>query len=48
MATNKNILGIVGAVLAVILVLWLITGGKISCRESFWDKNKQVIEIKHE
>ena len=43
---NKNWLGIVGTVLAIALIVWLIGGGKISCRESFWDKNKQVIEIK--
>jgi hypothetical protein len=44
---NQNRLGIVGAVLAIVLILWLVGGNKISCHESFWDKNKQVIEIKH-
>ena len=45
---NKNWLGIIGVILVVIVVLWLIGGSRISCHESFWDKNKQVIEIKHE
>ncbi len=44
---NKNWLGIIGGVLVVILVVWLLSGGRISCHESFWDKDKQVIEIKH-
>ena len=43
---NKSWLGIVGAILAVILLVWLFGGDKISCHESFWDKDKQVIEIK--
>ena len=45
---NKNWLGIIGGVLVVILIVWLLGGSKISCHESFWDKNKQVIEIKHD
>ena len=44
---NRSYFGIIGAVLAVGLVLWLLGGNQISCHESFWDKNKQVIEIKH-
>lgn len=44
---NKNGVGLIGAVLAIILILWLIGGTSINCRESFWDKDKQVIEIKH-
>jgi len=39
-------LGIIGGVLAVIFVVWLLTGGSVSCRDSFWDKDKKVIEIK--
>ena len=42
---SKNWLGIVGAILVIVVVLWLIGGNRISCRESFWDKDKQVIEI---
>jgi hypothetical protein len=44
---NKNWLGIIGAALVIILLVWLLGGSRISCHESFWDKNKQVIEIKH-
>ena len=44
---NKTWLGIIGAVLVIVVVLWLVGGSRISCHESFWDKNKQVIEIKH-
>jgi hypothetical protein len=46
MNMNKTVVSIIGAVLVVILLVWLLGGSKISCRESFWDKNKQVIEIK--
>jgi hypothetical protein len=42
---QKSGIGIIGAVLAVVLILWLLLGSKISCRESFWDKDKTVIEI---
>lgn len=45
---NKNIVGIFGGVIVVIFVIWLLGGTSVSCRESFWDKDKQVIEIKHE
>ena len=45
---NKNRLGTIGAILVVILILWLIGGTKITCRESFWDKDKQIIEIKRD
>ncbi|GMU35409.1 MAG: hypothetical protein AMXMBFR20_32810 [Planctomycetia bacterium] len=45
---NKNWLGAVGAVLAIVIILWLIGGGKISCRDSFWDSDKKVIEITHD
>ena len=44
---NKNWLGIIGGILVIVVVLWLLGGSRISCHESFWDKNKQVIEIKH-
>jgi hypothetical protein len=44
---NKNWLGIIGAVLVIVVVLWLLGGSRISCHESFWDKDKQVIELKH-
>ncbi len=43
---NKTWLGIIGAILAILLIVWLIGGSKINCHESFWDKDKQVIEIK--
>jgi len=42
---NKNLVSIIGAILVVILIVWLFGGTRISCRESFWDKDKQVIEI---
>lgn len=45
---NRTWLGIIGAILAVILIVWLLGGSRISCHESFWDKDKQVIEIKHD
>jgi hypothetical protein len=45
MNMNRNWLGLIGAILAVSLILWLL-GGRISCHESFWDKDKQIIEIK--
>jgi hypothetical protein len=44
---NKNWLGVIGVVLVIVVALWLLGGSKISCHESFWDKDKQVIEIKH-
>jgi hypothetical protein len=47
MNMNKNLFGILGAVLVIILIVWLLGGSRISCHESFWDKDKQVIEIKH-
>ncbi len=40
-------IGIIGAIPVVILIVWLLGGSRISCHESFWDKDKQVIEIKH-
>jgi hypothetical protein len=43
---NKNMYGIVGTVLVVVLVIWLVGGNSITCRDSFWDKDKKVIEIK--
>lgn len=43
---NRNRLGIIGAVLAVILILWLLGDSSITCRESFWDKDKTIIEVK--
>lgn len=42
---NKNWIGVIGAVIVVLLLL-LLVGPRISCYESFWDKDKQVIEIK--
>ena len=45
---NKNPIGIVVGVLLVVALIWLISGGSISCGESFWDKDKTVIEIKHD
>ncbi len=44
---NKNGIGIIGAILVIVLIVWLLGGSKISCHESFWDKDKQVIEIEH-
>ena len=44
---NKTWLGIIGGILAILLLVWLLGVSKISCHESFWDKDKQVIEIKH-
>jgi hypothetical protein len=43
---NKTWLGVIGAIVVIILLVWLLFGSKISCHESFWDKDKQVIEIK--
>ena len=48
MNMNKNWFGIAGAVLVIVVILWLIGGNTISCRESFWDKDKQIIEIKRD
>ena len=45
---NKNWLGIIGTVLVIVVLVWLLGGSRISCRESFWDEDKQVIEIKHD
>jgi hypothetical protein len=44
---NKNWIGIIVALLLVVVIVWLVFGNKISCHESFWDKDKQIIEIKH-
>ena len=44
---NKNWFGIIGAILVILVILWLFGGSRINCHESFWDKDKQVIEIKH-
>jgi hypothetical protein len=43
---NKNWLGIIGAIVVIIVIVWLLGFSKVSCHESFWDKDKQVIEIK--
>jgi CDP-diglyceride synthetase len=45
MKLKKSWLGFAGALLVLVVVAWLLGGGRVSCRESFWDKNKQVIEI---
>lgn len=45
---NKTWVGIIGAIAVIVVVLWLLGGSKISCHESFWDKDKQVIEIKND
>lgn len=45
---NKNLLGITILVLLVLVGLLLLTGTRISCYPSFWDKDKQVVEIKHD
>ena len=42
---NKTWLGVIGGILAILVIVWLLGGNRISCHESFWDKNKQVIEI---
>jgi plastocyanin domain-containing protein len=47
MIMNKSWVGVIGAILVVLLLVWLLGGNKISCRESFWNKDKQVIEITH-
>ncbi len=41
---NKTWLGVIGGILAIVLIVWLL-GTRISCHESFWDKDTQVIEI---
>jgi hypothetical protein len=43
---NKSWLGIIAAILVVVLIVWLLGGSRISCHESFWNKDKQVLEIK--
>ena len=43
---NKNWLGIIGTVLVIVVIVWLVGGSRISCHDSFWDKDKKVIEIK--
>lgn len=43
---NKTWIGVIGTVLAIVLLVWLLRGTSVSCRESFWDKDKQIIEIK--
>jgi hypothetical protein len=45
---NKNWLGIIGIVLVIAVVVWLLGGTSISCHDSFWNKDKKVIEIKHD
>lgn len=45
---NKTWLGVVLTVLVLGVVVWLFTGARISCHESFWDKDKHVIEIKRD
>ena len=43
---SKTVLGVIGGILVIVLIVWLLGGSKISCHQSFWDKDKQVIEIK--
>ena len=43
---SRTVVGIIVGILVVILIVWLLGGSRISCHESFWDKDKQVIEIK--
>ncbi len=43
---KKSWIGIIGGILALLLIVWLVGGSTISCHESFWNKDKQVIEIK--
>jgi len=45
---NRTLIGVVGTALALALIIWLLAGTKISCRQGFFDKDKQVIEITHE
>jgi hypothetical protein len=45
---NKNWLGVIGAVLVIALIVWLLGGFRLSCHKSFWDENKQIIEIEHD
>jgi flagellin-like protein len=42
---NKSWLGIIGTVLVIVVIVWLVGGSRISCHDSFWDKDKKVIEI---
>ncbi len=43
---NKTWIGVIGTVIVVVLLVWLLGGTNISCHDSFWDRNTQVIEIK--
>lgn len=45
MNMNKNWLGIICALLVVVVLVLLLGGSRISCHESFWDKDKHIIEI---
>ena len=45
---NRTWLGIIGALLVIVVVALLLGRSRISCHQSFWDKDKQVIEIKHD
>ncbi len=42
---NKSWLGAIGGIAVILVVVWLLAGSRISCHESFWDKDKQIIEI---
>ncbi len=42
---NKAWIGGIGGVIVILLLVLLLGGTRISCREGFFDKNKQVIEI---
>lgn len=44
---NNKTLGIIATVLVAVVLVWLLLGGRsISCRESFWDKDRTIIEVK--
>ena len=33
-------------IVAIVLLIVIVTGTTITCRESFWDKDKKILEIK--
>jgi hypothetical protein len=42
---NKTLIGVIGTVLVIVFLVWLFGGTSLSCHESFWNKDKTVIEI---